>query len=63
MLSKLSQNERSVRADVRRDEGLILTQPARRVGPSFQPGFAQRYNTLVVTFPGLFISPSHLVAQ
>lgn len=57
---ELARNERSVRADVRRDKGLILTQPAQCAGAPHPARFVTRYNTLVVTLRGLFISAWHL---
>lgn len=57
---ELAQNERYVPADVRRDKGLILTQPAQCAGAPHPARFATRYRTLVVALRGLFISAWHL---
>lgn len=57
---ELDQNGRYVRADVRRDRGLILTQPAQCAGAPHPARLVTRYNTLVVALRGLFISAWHL---
>lgn len=57
---ELVQNERCVRADVRRDKGLVLTQPAQCAGAQHPTGQVTPYNTPAVAFPGPFISAWHL---
>lgn len=60
ILLELARIERDVRADVRRNKGLILTQPSKCAGAPHPAMLVTRYNTLVVTLRGLFIPAWHL---